>query len=328
MNPWRRVQLALASVTLVFVGGTVGYVVLGFGVLDALYQTITTVTTVGFREVEPFTDAGKLFTVVLILIGAATVLTTFSVVVEALFEGHIRDQFGRRRMERKVTGMAGHVILCGWGRVGQSLAEFVHGARGRLVVIDNDPARLTEVRYPTVLGDATDDTILKRAGIDRARALVTALPTDADNLFVTLTGRSLQPKLFIVARARTGPSEEKLRRAGADRVVNPQAIGGQRMAAFVLQPHVAEFVDVVMHNGSLEFRLEEVVVPEGSPLAGQTIRAAHLRDRTGALVLAIRHHDGAFSTNPDPETVINEGDILIVVGTADQLARLGTAVLA
>jgi voltage-gated potassium channel len=164
--------------------------------------------------------------------------------------------------------------------------------------------------------------VLKRAGIERASTLVAAINTDAENLYVTLSGRTLKPDLFIVARARTHTSEETRRRAGADRVVNPQAIGGERMAAFVLQPHVAEFVDVVMHDGSLEFRLEEVPVPAGSPLAGRTIRENHIRDTTGALVLALREADGTFRTNPDPSTPVEAGQILIVIGTADQLDQL------
>jgi voltage-gated potassium channel len=151
---------------------------------------------------------------------------------------------------------------------------------------------------------------------------VAALNTDADNLSVTLSGRTARPDLFIVGRARLESSEEKLKRAGADRVVNPQLIGGARMAAFALQPNVAEFLDVVMHDGSLEFRLEEVAVPAGSPLAGASLRTAHIRDRTGALVLALRDTSGAFRTNPAPETVIEPGDVLIAIGTTAQLASL------
>jgi voltage-gated potassium channel len=168
----------------------------------------------------------------------------------------------------------------------------------------------------------TDDETLHRAGIDRAATLVAALDTDADNLYVTVAGKSLRPELRIIARARSESSEPKLVRAGADRVVNPQQLGGDRMAAFVVQPHVVDFVDVVMHDGTLEFRLEELTVPTSSRLAGTTLRSAHLRDRTGALVLAIRRPGGAFVTNPSPEDVIEAGDVLISVGTAEQLSSL------
>ena len=306
----------------VFVFGTIGYVLLGYSVLDAVYQTVTTVATVGFREVHPFDDAGKLFTIVLVLVGVGTALYTFSVVLETLFEGHLRALFGRRRMERQIETLHEHVIVCGWGRVGRAIAGELIAANTDLVVIDLDPARVTEAALPAIIGDATEDQVLEAAGLVRARALVAALDSDAGNLFVTLSARALRPDLFIVARARIEESEEKLRRAGADRVVNPQSIGGARIAAFVLQPHVTEFLDVVMHDRGLQFRLEEVLVPPESPIAGQSIREAHLRDRTGALVLAIRDEDGSFNTNPSPDTTIRARQVLIAIGTPTELDAL------
>ena len=324
-DPFRRVRLGVGALALVVVAGTVGYVLFGFPLLDALYQTVTTVTTVGFREVRPFDARLKAFTIVLILVGVGTALYTFGVLLEALVEGQLRDMFGRRRMDREIAKMSDHVIVCGWGRVGHSIASFVKASRRDVVIVDRDPERYEQVPYPRVLGDVTDDATLVAAGIERARVLVGALNTDADNLYMTLSGRALRPDLFIVARARTDSSEAKLVRAGADRVVNPQRIGGQRMAAFALQPHVAEFLDVVMHDGSLEFRLEEVAVPDGSPLAGSSLRDTHIRDRTGALVLALRDGDGVFTTNPPPETVIEPGHILIAIGTRSQLNALTAA---
>ncbi len=320
---WRRVGIALLALGVVLVGGAIGYVVLGFGVLDAAYQTVTTVATVGFREVRPLSSAGKIFTIVLILVGVGTALYTFSVVLETLVEGRLSEVFGRRRMERAIAGMSGHVVVCGWGRVGRSVGRFVGGARQDVVVIDHASARVADMA--TVLGDATDDTVLLRAGVERARALVAAVDTDAGNLFITLSARALNPGLFIVARARLDDSEAKLLRAGADRVVNPQQIGGARMAAFVRQPAVAEFLDVVMHDGSLEFRLEEVTIPDSSTLVGATLRDARVRDRTGALVLAIRKADGRFVTNPSPDTRLQHGDRLIAIGTATQLSALSSA---
>jgi voltage-gated potassium channel len=322
MFDWRRPRRALAMLLGVFVLGTIGYVVLGFSVLDAVYQTVTTVATVGFREVQPLDDAGKVFTIVLILIGVGTALYTFSVLLESLLEGHLARLFGRRRMERQIEGLHDHVIVCGWGRVGRAIGTELAAAGTDLVVVDRDPTRPPEAGVPSIVGDATEDLLLERAGLSRARALVAALDSDAANLFVTLSARSLRPDLFIVARARVEESEEKLRRAGADRVVNPQSIGGARIAAFVLQPNVTEFLDVVMHDRNLQFRLEEVVVPPGSAIAGRSIRDAHLRDRTGALVLALRESDGAFNTNPSPDTTIAAGHVLIAIGTPDELAAL------
>jgi voltage-gated potassium channel len=321
MNPWGRVRLALIGIAIVLTVGSAGYMLLGMTPLDAVYQTVTTVTTVGFREVEPFSGAGKIFTIGVCLVGVGTVLYTFGVLVEALVEGHISKEFGRRRMQRKVEELKDHVIVCGWGRVGRALAEHIAGSDD-LVVIDSDPDRIASVPHLTVHGDATDDDVLRSAGIAKARALVAALNGDADNLFVTVSGRALRPDLFIVARVRTVDAEEKMRRAGADRVVNPQQIGGHRMAAFVMQPHVVEFLDVVMHDGSLEFRLEEVRVPDWSSLAGRTLRDSEIRDRSGALVLAIRGDDGGFRSNPSADTTVTAGDILIAIGTAEQHSLL------
>lgn len=323
MTGWRRVRLALLLVGIVIVVGTAGYIALGLDPLEALYQTVTTVTTVGFKEVGgEFGAAKRVYTIVLILVGVGTVLYTLTSLLEALVEGQLGLLFGRRRMDRKIGTLENHVIICGWGRVGRALAEHLVSEDEPFVVIENDPERVVDVPHLVVEGDATEDETLRRAGIERARALVAALNADADNLFVVVAGRALRPDLFIVARVRTATAEEKMRRVGADRVVNPQQIGGHRMGAFVMQPHVAEFLDVVMHDRSMEFRLEEIVVPQTSPLAGQTLRDTHIRDRTGALVLAMRADDGTFRTNPEPGMTVDPGDVLIAIGTSQQLGAL------
>jgi voltage-gated potassium channel len=216
--------------------------------------------------------------------------------------------------------------VCGWGRVGKTVASHLTGHGANVVVVDRDPDRVLGTEQPYVQGDATQDVTLEAAGIVRARALIAALADDADNLFVTLTARSMSSGLFIVARARVASTEPKLLRAGADRVVNPQQLGGARMAAFTNQPHVAEFVDVVMHDGSLAFRLEEVAVPSHSPVVGKSLREAQLRDLTGALVLAIRSGEGDFNTNPDPGDRIDAETVLIAIGTENQLDALGRLV--
>lgn len=316
---------ALGLLGIVLVGGTIGYFALGFPLLDAAYQAVTTITTVGFREVLPFGTAEKLFTIGLVLTGVGAALYALSAVLETVVEGRLSETVGRRRMQRRIDQMKDHVIVCGWGRVGQAVAEHLVGHGREVVVIDRDGERLAGLALPHVVGDANDDDVLRMAGIERAKTLVAALTTDAENLFVTLSGRGLRHDLFIIARARHVGSAAKLEQAGADRVVNPQHIGGARMAAFASQPHVAEFLDVVMHDGSLEFRLEEVVVPEGSALAGQSIQESGIRDRTGALVLAVRDGAGEFVTNPSPHTVLSPGQVVIAVGTDVQLAALGEA---
>jgi voltage-gated potassium channel len=265
-------------------------------------------------------------TIVLIVLGVGTALYAFGALIEALVEGRLSQAVRRRRMERDIAAMRGHVIVCGWGRVGRTVADYVAGYGSDVVVVERDEERLAGVGIPCILGDATADAILRDAGIERAHALVAALADDADNLFVTLTARGLNPDLFIVSRARVASTEKKLLQAGANRVVNPQQIGGARMAAFTNQPHVAEFLDVVMHDGSLEFRLEELRVPSGSPVAGETLRGAQLRDRTGALVLALRDQHGSFRTNPEPDVVIDPETVLIAIGTEPQLDALGRLV--
>lgn len=309
-------------VAFVFVGGTVGYWLLGLSPIDAAYQTVTTVSTVGFREVGRFGTAEKAFTIVLIIVGVGTVLYTFTLTVQMVVEGQLREIVGRRRMDNKIAGLRGHVVLCGWGRVGRAVAADLEREGRHVVVVDSNPIRVVDVALPTIVGDATLDATLRAAGIEHAHALVAALADDADNLFVTLSGRSLNPALFIVARARQDESIDKLTRAGADRVVNPQELGAARMASFVVRPHVAEFIDVVMHERSMEFRMQEVEIPPDSPLVGRTLREANLRRESGTLVLAVRDSDGAFTTNPEPDTVLHANHIVIAVGTEADLRRL------
>jgi voltage-gated potassium channel len=306
----------------VMVIGTIGYLLFGLSFTDAVYQTVTTVTTVGFRELKDFTVAEQWFTIFIIVVGVSTVLYTFTLAVQVVVDGQLRDFVGRRFMDREINKLNGHTIVCGWGRVGRAVAEDLADAGHAVVVVDLDPDRLANVPFPTVIGDATLDSTLRSAGLERAGALIAALEGDAENLFVTLSARAIKADLFIVARARQDESVPKLANAGADRVVNPQELGAARMASFVARPHVAEFVDVVMHERSLEFRMQEFAVPERSSLAGVTLRDADLRKQAGVLILALRRVDGSFTTNPDPDLMIEPHQILIAVGTDDDIARL------
>jgi len=306
----------------VLVVGTIGYWIIGLSFTEAVYQTVTTITTVGYRELKDFNAAEQWFTILIIITGVSTVLYTFTLAVQVVVEGQLRDFVGRRLMDREINKLSGHTIVCGWGRVGRAVADDLVDAGHDVVVVDVDADRLRPLAHPTVVGDATLDSTLRAAGLERAGSLIAALEGDAENLFVTLSARSIRPDLFIVARARQDESVPKLANAGADRVVNPQELGAARMASFVSRPHVAEFVDVVMHERSLEFRMQELAVGSDSPLAGCTLREANLRKRTGVLVLAMRLADGTFSTNPSPDTMIEPGQILIAVGTDTDLVRL------
>lgn len=319
----RRWAGAAGALVAVIGVGTLGYALFGFGLLDSLYQTVTTITTVGFREVQPFGTGEKLFTIGLVLAGTGAALTTLGIVFTDVLEGRIGDLMGRRRMDRAIDAMTGHVVLCGWGRVGKAICTELCRSGRAVVVVDLDASRFADDRPEHyVSGDATSDDVLRLAGVERAATLVAALATDADNLFVTLSGKALNPGLFVVARARDVASVTKLERAGADRVVNPQEIGGARMAAFVLQPNVAEFLDNVMHDRDVEFRLREFSVAPGSQLEGRTLRDSAIRDRTGALVLALRDLDGTTKKKPDPDVALACGQVVIAIGTADELAAL------
>jgi len=325
-----RLQRGVLLLGLVTLLGTLGYVVIGLEPGDSLYQTILTISTVGYREIGPAnlidTAGYRVVTMTLVISGVGTALYTLGVMLESIVEGRLTDQIWRRRMDKGIAAMSDHVIVCGWGRVGQTIARDIAASGTEVVVIDIDPDRFSEMELPFIEGDATDDGVLAAAAIGRARALVTALDSDAANLFVTLSGRAIRADLFIVARARIESAEAKLLQAGADRVVNPQHIGGQRIAALILQPSVTDFLDVVMHDADLEFRLAEVEVHAGSTIAGLSLRDAHIRDRTGALVLAMRDAAGRFRSNPTPETLLQAGEVLIAIGTPEQLRALGEAV--
>ncbi|WP_069160927.1 potassium channel family protein [Nocardia altamirensis] len=265
---------------------------------------------------------------VLILVGAGTVFYMFGVLLEALIEEHLRHHLERRRMNRQIDRMRGHIIVCGWGRVGCSTAKYLTNLGKTIVVIDHDPQRLQDIEYPYILGDVTDDSVLEAAGIQHAQALIAALDSDADNVYVTLSSRAMRSDLVIIARARTEGSKSKLLRAGANRAVNPQLIGGRRMAAFALQPNVAEFLDVVMHDDTLEYRMEEIAIGAGSQLIGCSLKDVELRRTTGALLLALRIPGGQFIANPTDEIELHTDTVLIVLGTRTQLDAVRTHVAA
>lgn len=322
MDVWHQIRQTIALLLLPVFFGTVGYLLLGLSPLGALYQTVITVTTVGYTEVDgPFGTAERLFTVVFLVFGVACYLFAVGLVLDLVVERRMATKFAERRMSRTVRGLTDHTIICGLGRVGRVIADQYRDSGRPVVVVDRDPERFTQCGLPHLVGDATEDAVLQVAGVERARTLVAALDTDAANLYVTMSARAFNPTLFIVARAREEGAHAKLLQAGADRVVNPHHIGGARMAAFALQPNVAEFLDVAMRERNLQYRLEEMVVGPAAEVDGQSLRASHLRDRTGALVLALRRGDD-LTSNPDPGIVLRAGDVIIAIGTSEQLERL------
>jgi voltage-gated potassium channel len=318
----RRLALALGAVAGVLVLGSIGYVILGMTPLDGAYQTVTTVFTIGFREIEPFdTAVEKIYTMVLIIVGVGTVLYTATLTLELVLEGHVTNAWGRRRMQHDIDRLSGHAIVCGFGRVGRAAAAQISKSGQRVVVVDVDEERLATCAYPHVLGDASRDEVLRLAGIERATTVVACLVDDSASVYCVLTARSLNPEAFVIARSRTDDAEPKFVRAGADRVVNPQRIGGNRIAAFAESPDVVDFLDVVMHEGGHEFRLVDIRVHDGSPLVGATVAEIRAQEGGGAMLLALRS-GGAFVTNPDSSTKLLADDVLIVVGTERQVDDL------
>jgi voltage-gated potassium channel len=319
-DPWGRFWAGLGGLVLVIAVGTFGYHRLGLTVGEALYQTVITITTVGYQEIGTVTDDYRVFTILLILFGVGTALYTLGVLIESLFEGRLDSEIRRRRMQKQIDRLSGHVVLCGFGQVGQAIHREMTIAGRTVVTIDRRELDSEQLPY-AVVGEATDDGVLVSAGMERASALVLALDSDVDNLYVALTARSMCPGLFIVARSNKASAEPKLRQAGVDRVVNTHEIGGSRMAALVLHPGVVDYLGVVMRTEELSVRLAEAPVNAGGPFAGRALSECEIAETTGATVLAIRR-DGSFMTDPPDHLVLAAGDVLIVLGTQQQLAEL------
>src|SRR5215211_4806567 len=323
----RRIQSALGALAAITVAGVLGYMVFeGWSFTEALYMTVITLTTAGYREVRPLDSTGQLWTMLLLVTGVGTLFYAAVSSVELVVEGAIRGYFGRRRMEAAIGKMSGHQILCGYGRVGRQVAaEFAHDDVP-FVVIDQDPEIVEECvaeGYLALLGEASDDDVLEEAGVRRAKGLVAAVDSDADNVFVVLSARKLNPRLNIVARANSDESAAKLEMAGADRTLSPYAVGGRRLASLATQPLIVDFLDVVTRGEEgIEFRLEEFSVPEDSTIAEHTIGELKIGERTGAIVLAVRTTEGNFDTTPSADDRLHAGDTLIVLGSRGQIERL------
>src|SRR5215218_1360999 len=323
----RRIQNALGALAAITVAGVLGYMVFeGWSFTEALYMTVITLTTVGYREVRPLDTTGQLWTMVLLITGVGTLFYAAVSSVELVVEGAIRGYFGRRRMQAAIGKLKDHYILCGYGRVGRQVAREFARDGVPFVVVDQEPEIVDECAaegYLALLGEASDDTVLEESGVRRARGLVAAVDSDADNVFVVLSARKLSPRLNIVARASSDESAAKLETAGADRTLSPYAVGGRRLASLATQPLVVDFLDIVTRGEEgLVFRLEEFSVPKDSAIAGQTIGELRIGERSGAMILAVRSEEGRFDTTPSADDRISAGDTLIVLGTREQVARL------
>jgi voltage-gated potassium channel len=297
----------------------------GWRLPEALYMTVITLSTVGFSEVRPLSEVGRFFTAGLIVAGVGAVAYVFAAISQYVISGELSGSLRRSRMHQRIDATSGHFIVCGYGRVGQQVVVDLLEERRQSVVVESHADALSDAPpgVLSVIGDASDDDVLGLAGIARASGLVAATGDDAINLFITLSARTLNPDLCIVARANQPASEPKLLRAGATHVISPYRISGRRMARQLLYPSIVDFLDVVMHSGGLELFLEEYTVQPDSDLHGKTVAEAEVRTRSGANVLAVRRHDqGSIVTNPPSEMRFEPGDMLIVLGTHQQLEAL------
>lgn len=324
-----RQLLPLAAVIAgVFLLGTLGYMALeGWPLLDALYMTVITLTTIGFGETRPLDAAGRIFTIGLIVVGFGVVAYGLTAVTEIVLTANLGAQLRRRRMLRELSKVKDHIIVCGFGRVGWTAATSLRGSLRTVVVVDQDPALVARARdggFLVLEGDATRDEVLREAGIDRAWGFMAATGRDADNLLMVLSARALNGGLFIVARSTVPDNEPKMIRAGANRVVSPYHMGGRHMANLMVRPHITEFLDVVTLESGVELWLEELVIADAADLAGKTVIESDLRRRTGVNLVALRKGQTGSLKVAGEDTLLEAGDELIVLGTREQLTALAS----
>jgi len=318
----KRLLLSLIMITSIVAFGTIGYMnVEGWNFLDSLYMTIITLASVGYKEVRPLSDNGRIFTIFLIIGGVGTVLYALNNGAKVILEGEFKEIFGRSRLEKKIKALRDHYIICGYGRMGKIIVKELKDKDIRFVVIEKNPEAGQEDLL-ILPGDATKDEVLKEAGIHKAKGLISVLPTDAENLYVVLSARELNPDLFIVARAGEEGSEQKLIRAGANRVVSPYHIGGLRIAHTVLKPAVVDFIEFATRSGNIDLQMEEIAVRDGSRIAGQTLDECGIGRELGIIIVAIQRAGGEMKFNPTFRTTIRPGDVLIALGETSKLKRL------
>jgi voltage-gated potassium channel len=325
-HPFRRLLPATLLLLGIAVLAIVGYAYLeGWTVLESIYMVIITIFTVGYQEVHPLSAGGKILTMLIIISGVGSAIYAAGKAVEIIVEGEMTGYRRRKRMDKKISELKNHYIICGFGRVGHNVAQVFESSGVPYVVIDSKKETLEELDVkdvPIILGDATSDSILLEAGIQSAKGLIACSDSDVANVYVTLSARVLKPDLNIVARAGTKDTEKKLLMAGANRVISPYLISGVRMAALVTRPVASDFLDLMTHAGQIDFSLYEIAIPENSPLVEKSVSEAAIRNSSGALILAIKKADGSFDLHPTAASKIERNDVLVVIGTQEQFERL------
>lgn len=306
--------------------GTFGYTLIEkWPPLESLYMTVITLSTVGFREVYPLSPTGKVFTMIVVIFGVGGAAYTASIMGKMIVEGEIRKVLGRRKMEKSLKDLKDHYIVCGYGRVGKRICKEFCIRKVPFVIVEKSSQIIAQIEkdgFLFVQGDSTEDSVLTSAGIEKAKGLVSAVANEADNVFIVLSARQLNPDLFITARADSDSAEKKLKRAGANKVVSPYKIGGIRMALTTLRPNLVDFMKVVTFDKETGLVIEEIEVKPNSALTQDTLKDSPIREEFGIMVVGIKKPGKDVFLNPSPETKIEAGDILIVIGEKEQLEKL------
>jgi voltage-gated potassium channel len=315
----KKILASALILLIILIYGTSGYMLIEDSSLtDSLYMTVISITTVGFSEVIPLSPAGKYFTIFLIFGGVGFFLYIVSMITEAMVEGGLQTFLGRRHMEKRLAGLKDHYIVCGFGRIGKVISKILHENRRTFLIIENNPEEIKaieELGYLVLQGDSTSDDTLAKAHIDTAKALIAVTSSDADNVYVILSARVLNPNIYILARSsgKKG-AESKLLRSGANKVFSPYEIGARRMAQSLVRPTVIDFIDLTVHDGELGLRLEELRVSDKATFANKSLMQSGIRSEHDLIVVAIKREKGEMLFNPNPNTEILPGDILVVLG--------------
>ena len=307
--------------------GTIGFALIeGWSLFDSFYMTILTISTVGYGEVHPLTGAGRIFTSVVIVLGIGTAIYTFARLGQVVLEGELQGVLGRKRMKREVAKLKDHYIVCGFGRIGKPVAAGLQAEGYPLCVLESNhelEGDLQDSGHLYLIDDATDESVLQSAGLDQARAVLALLASDADNLFVTITAKELNPSVTVIARASEDKVEPRLKRGGADRVISPYKSACAQVLHAAIRPAVVEFLELATHREHMQLGLEEIKVCDDSPLNGRSLTQSQVRVHYGIVVVAIEQADGKMSFNPPASHTIHAGDTLVVIGKGPDLRKLG-----
>jgi voltage-gated potassium channel len=326
MTDSKKLRYALLMLTGIIAFGTIGYYLIeNMTLFEAFYMTIITLSTVGFSEVIPLSQAGRAVTVVIIVLGISVGAYTIGMLVRALVEGELVKIFGRRKVQKQVSGLKNHFIICGFGRIGRIICSELDADNIDFVVIEQDPSVIEHIearKYLYLEMDATTEEALMQAGVMKAKGIVTAVNSDANNVFITMTAKSLRPDVFVLARASEEKNEPKLLRAGANRVVSPYLIGGRRIAQMLKRPTVVDFVDIAMMGSHLGLMMEEAKIGKKSSLIGKNLIDSHLRKDYGVIIVAIKKQSGDMVFNPTPAEKLDAGDVIVVIGKKEDMKRM------